>query len=113
MQLDVSTGNPVQFDDSNFDEIFYTVVMKDNSEQMDDFKHAIREEIKGLGSKGVFVDVRRSSFAKEELKKRLIIKAKLIQSVKNPGEWKECKKARIVAQAVGSKDYGKKILMSY
>ncbi len=43
----------------------------------------------------------------------LIIKAKLILAIKEPNEPTERKKARIVAQAVGSTDWDKKMLMTY
>ena len=59
----------MQIDDPNFGETFYTVVMKHNSEHMDDLKHAIRDEIDGLQSKGVFIVMKRSAFANGELKK--------------------------------------------
>ena len=38
----------MQIDDPNFDEMFYTIVMKDSSEYVDDFKHATRGEIEAL-----------------------------------------------------------------
>ena len=56
--------------------------------------------------------MRRSSFAKE-LKKKLIIKANLIISVEEPREPEESKKARIVARGVGSRDYDKRVLITY
>ena len=56
--------------------------------------------------------MRRFSFAKK-LKKKLIIKADLIISVKEPGEPDGRKKARIVARGVGSRDYDKRMLITY
>ena len=59
--MDINTGRPVQFDDPTFDEIFYTVVIKDNFEHMEEFEGAVREEIEGLKLKEVFFDVKKSS----------------------------------------------------
>ncbi len=71
--------------------------MKNNKDHIDDFKQAVEDEINGLIDRGVFTETRRSNFTKAQLEKMLIIKAKLILPMKEPGETEERKKARIVA----------------
>ncbi len=60
--VDARTGNPIDFGNTNFNEIFHTVVIKNNSEHIHNFKEAVREEIEGLMEKGVFKEVKNSSF---------------------------------------------------
>ena len=55
--------------------------------------------------------VQRSSIIKDEFRSMLIIKAKLILVVKEPGEKDERTKVCIAAQATGSRDRDKKMLM--
>ena len=99
-------------DERSFDEAYrgpqmaetdYTVIIRDNANRLGEFQEAIATEINGLRAKGVFEEIKRSSLTTSELSKMLIIKAKLILTIKDPGEPEERKKARIVAQAVGSK----------
>jgi len=90
-------------------ESMYTVVVKSNEKRISEFQEAIKTELDGLKKKGVFHEVNRSSLPPNAN----VIKAKLILSVKEPGEPEERKKARIVAQAVGSLDTDKDMLMTY
>lgn len=83
----------------------YVVVIKHNKAHIDDF-----HEIDGLKSKGVFIDVHRGGFSKQELRNMLVIRAKLILAIKEPREPDERKKARTVAQAIKSKDWDKRML---
>lgn len=46
--MDINTGRPIHFDDYNFDEMFYTVVIKDNLKHIKGFKIAIQKSIEGL-----------------------------------------------------------------
>lgn len=112
---DIDTCHEVRFDDANADnvyigelshdeEFFYIVVIKDNKAHMTEFREAIDTELNGLREKEVFKDVKRSSFSPEQIENMLIIKAKLILGVKEPGLPDERKDVRIAAQAVGSKD---------
>lgn len=91
----------------------YTKVLKNNESHMSSFKDAIDTELNGLLDRGTFKEVKRSSFSTEELRKMTIIRAKLLLSIKEPGQPEEKKKARIVAQAIGSKDRDKHMLMTY
>ncbi len=87
--------------------------MKNNKDQIDDFNQAVEDEFNGLIGRGVFTETRRSNFTKVQLEKMLIIRAKLILVVEEPGEHEERKKARIVGQAVRSRDWDKRMLMAY
>ncbi len=60
--------------------------MKNNAKHLDDFKAAIDNELNGLQERGTFKEVQRSDFSPEELRKMLIIKAKLLLPVEEPGE---------------------------
>ena len=52
-------------------------------------------------------------FYLQKLAKIHIIKAKLILTVKELGQSLEQKKARVVAQAIASEDWGKRMIMIY
>ena len=64
---------------------------------MDDFKHIVQEEIKGLRWKGVLIDMKRSSLAEEEIKRRFIFKTELVIAVKGPWKPEERMKAWTIA----------------
>ncbi len=103
----------MSFEDIDPTETFFTVVVKNNKDHIDDFKQAVEDEINGLIYRGVFTETRRSNFTKALLEKMLIIRAKLILAVKEPGKPEQRKKSRIVAEAVHSKDWDKRMIMTY
>ena len=63
--------------------------------------------------KGTFSEVRKSQFSQAELRQLNILKAKFVLAIKEPGTADEKLKARLVVQAVGSKDRDKRMLFTY
>lgn len=93
--IDNDTREPIIFEEDKFDWSFlgefesescYTFVLKNNAEHVEEFNEAIKTEVNGLRERGVFEDTRRSQCNEDELRKMLIITAKLLLHVKEPGE---------------------------
>lgn len=95
------------------DETFVTKVLDKNDERRKLFGDAIKEEVDGLFAKGVFLETSRKNFTPEQLKSMTIMKSKLVLAFKEPGTREEKKKARLVVQAIGSKDKDKNMLITY
>lgn len=88
-------------------------MLKSNWEHLDNFKAAVDEEVQGLFKRGTFKEVDRTDFTADEIENMLIIKAKLILSIKEPGTPEKRVKARVGAQAIGKKDRDQSMMMTY
>ena len=95
------------------EECHHVLVLSKDDPRRSLFDKSIQAEVKGLMDKGTFTEVRKSQFSEEERQKLNILKAKLILTIKDPGTNEEAFKARLVVQAIGSKDKDKKMLFTY
>ncbi len=64
----------MSFEDVDPTETFFTVVVKNNKDHINDFQQAVEDEINGLIDRGVFTKTLRSKFARAQLEKMLIIR---------------------------------------
>lgn len=77
------------------------------------FEDAIQTELNGLQKRGVFKETRRSEFTDNELKDLTVIGSRLVLTIKGADTPNQMYKARLVAQAVGSRDEDKRMLLTY